>query len=127
MLSLSIITIVTVIPIIYFFILQLLNHKVMCTPFRWKYKFNIFIVVILLDILIVIYSTIEPPLKTKVKNGIDFTIGALNDLILYMIAYYIIKLASKKEDKKQEFLLTIKGIWAIGVLISFLHLINMIF
>ena len=94
--------------------------------FKWNVKISIFLSTTVMDCLIIFYSIVEPPHTSDIKNGIYTTIQIFNDLNLYLISFFILKQAAKKNKNKHEFLFSIKMIFIIGLVISFWYFFKMV-
>ena len=82
---------------------------------------------VILDVLLIMYSTIEPKHDTSFKNINIIAVKLIDGLCLYLLGFFIIKKAGYKQGNQHEWLLGLKIIWVISLVLEASFLISLIF
>ena len=126
MLTYSIMTLLTIIPVLYVFGVHIYVKVKKNQSVVRNIKFFIFISTIILDALIIFYSTIEPPNNTGWKNINIMAVQIVDGFCLYLLGFFIIMKAGNKHDRKHEWLLGLKIIWFVSLIVEVSFVIKVI-
>ena len=126
MLCYSIISIIIMIPVLYVFGVHIYVKKKKKHSIIMNIKFMIFVSTLVLDILLIFYSTIEPPHTSNWKNYNIVGVNIIDGACFYLIGFFIIKKAGNKHGNKHEWMLSLKVIWSCSLIIGISSLVNLI-